>query len=262
VYLVHRSGSVVRYVYGPADVFFPTQASFSPDGRFIAAVDARRQLIVVNLTTLEVRHPISTLADVYSTDWSPDGHTILYSLFYSGNPATTLDSLGLFLYDVASGTSRPLRWGSNPVFSFYPRWSPDGSRIAMDEWVGPATALSVMNANGSTHDFLVPPQSHDLGRVEWYQPQWGGVPRVLFFNSAPNFGPYLINPDGTGLTPFWHTVEFERCLSPTGLEYVRGGLDPSSRFLVLYVGPVADKTDAALRQVTKYTPALLAARDR
>src|SRR6266545_1956612 len=137
MYMVHRTGGALRYVYGPADLFFPREASFSPDGRFIAAVDFGRQLVTVDLATLEVRRPLYTQTEVWHPDWSPDGRSILYSQFYAGNPATTADSLGLFLFDVARGTTRPLRWGPDPVYSFYPRWSPDGRLIAMDEAVAP-----------------------------------------------------------------------------------------------------------------------------
>jgi hypothetical protein len=257
MYVVDRTGSKVRYVYGPADLFFPSQASFSPNARYIAAVDSRRRLIVVNLETLEVQYPVFTLGDVYSTDWSPDGRTILYSLFYSGNPATTADSLGLFLLDVATGTSRSLRWGPDPVLSRYPRWSPDGRLIAMDELVGPTYALSLMNADGTGHRFVIPPKDlHLYSRIDWYRPPNSGGARILFSNDYPDpkVGPYLINPDGTGLTPFWHWMEFERFVSPTGVEYVRGAPDPPSRLLVLDVGSVDDMTGVALRQVTRYKP--------
>jgi hypothetical protein len=260
MYVVNRTGSTVRYIFGPADLFFPTQASFSPDGRRISAVDSRHQLIVVDLTTLEVQRPVSTLADVYSTDWSPDGRTILYSLFYSGNPATTLDSLGLFLLDLSSGTSRPLRWGPDPVFSRYPRWSPDGRLIAMDELVPPDEALAVMNSDGTGHRFLIPPEAlHLYSRLDWYSKPNTGGHWILFSNDTPSprIGPYLINPDGTALVPFRHQIEFERFLSPSGVEYVRGAPDPASGLFVLYVGSVDDVTGVALRQVTKYEPPML-----
>lgn len=254
MYVVHRTGSIVRYVYGPADAFFPNRVSFSPDGHFLTAVYWHR-LIVVNLTTLEVREPIHTLADVQSTDWSPDGRSILYSLFYSGNPATTLDSLGLFVLDVATGTSRPLRWGPDPVLSRHPRWSPDGRLIAMNELVIPDQALSIMNSDGTGHRFVIPPKNLKLySRIDWYLRDGGA--RILFWNATPppRIGPYLINPDGSGLIPFWHSMGPEGFLSPTGEEYVRAGLDPSTRLGVLYVGRVDDLTDLALRQITKYEP--------
>jgi len=251
----------VRYVYGPADFFFPREASFSPDGRFIAAVDFGRQLIIVNLATLEVRRPLYTQTEVWHPDWSPDGRSILYSQFYAGNPATTADSLGLFLFDVATGTSRPLRWGPDPVYSFYPRWSPDGRLIAMDEAVAPVKALSVMNADGTGHRFLIPPKSLQLySDIDWYRPTPGAAARILFFRETPpGRGPYLINPDGTGMTPFWHRIQSEGFLSPTGVEYVRGSPDPTSHYWVLYIGLVDDVTDVVLRQVTRYEPVLLTA---
>ncbi|HEY2954759.1 MAG TPA: hypothetical protein VGK89_05880 [Candidatus Eisenbacteria bacterium] len=258
MYVVHRTGTLVRYVYGPADLFFPREATFSPDGRYIAAVDLGRQLIIVDLATLEVRHPLYTQTEVRSPDWSPDGRSILYSRFYAGNPATTLDSLGLFLLDVVTGTTQPLRWGPGPVFSFYPRWSPDGRLIAMDESVGGTTALAVMNSDGTGHRFIIPVKSLQVySSIDWYRPAPGGAARILYWHHAPPVGPYLINPDGTGLTPFWHRIESEGFLSPTGVEYVRGSPDPVSRWWVLYVGLIEDRTDVALRQITRYEPVLL-----
>jgi WD40 repeat protein len=256
MYVVNRTGTIVRYVYGPADLFFPREASFSPDGRFIAAVDFGRQLIIVDIATLEVRHPLYTQSAVWHPDWSPDGRSILYSQFYAGNPATTLDSLGLFLFDVATGTTRPLRWGPDPVYSFYPRWSPDGRLIAMDELVAPSKALSVMNADGTGHRFLIPARSLQLYRdIDWYRPAPGQAARILFWKTQqPGAGPYLINADGTEMTPFWHRIQSEGFLSPSGVEYVRGSPDPTSHYWVLYVGLIADVTDVALRQITSYDP--------
>jgi hypothetical protein len=47
-------------------------------------------------------------------------------------------------------------------------------------------------------------------------------------------------------------------LSPSGVEYVRGSPDPTSHYWVLYVGQIDDLTDAALRQVTRFEPLVLA----
>jgi hypothetical protein len=125
----------------------------------------------------------------------------------------------------------------------------------MDELVGPYKALSVMNADGTGHRYLIPPRSGQLyDRIEWYQ-RLGYSARIFFWKTMhPAAGPYLINPDGTGLTPFWHRIEGEGFLSPTGEEYVRTGFDPESHWRVLYVGRVDDMTDATLRQVTRYEP--------
>lgn len=256
MYVVDRTGAVVRYVYGPADLFFPREATFSPDGRFIAAVDFGRQLFIVDLATLEVRRPLYTQTEVRHPDWSPDGRSILYSQLYAGNPATTPDSLGLFLFDVATGTTRALRSGPDPVYSFYPRWSPDGRLIAMDELVAPSKALSVMNADGTGHRYLIPPRSLQLySDIDWFRPAPGGAARILFWKTQqPGSGPYLINPDGTGLTPFWHRIQSEGFLSPTSVEYVRRSPDPTSHYWVLYVGRIDDVTDMALRQITRYEP--------
>ena len=260
MYVVHRTGATVRFAYGPADLFFPREASFSPDGLFIAAVDFGRQLLIVNLETREVRRPLYTQTEVWHPDWSPDGRSILYSQLYAGDPSTR-DSLGLFLFDVATGATRPLRWGPDPVYSMYPRWSPDGRLIAMDELVGGSKALSVMNADGTGHRFLIPARSLQLYYdIDWYRPSPGGAARILFFvTPRPRVGPYLINPDGTGMTPFWHRMQSEGFLSPTGVEYVRGSPDPTSHYWVLYVGLVDDMTDVALRQVTRFEPLLPAA---
>jgi dipeptidyl aminopeptidase/acylaminoacyl peptidase len=253
MYVVHRTGAIVRRVSGPADLFFPREASFSPDGRFIVAVDFGRQLIIVDLATLEVRRPLYTLGEVWFPDWSPDGRNILYMQNSPGGP----DSAGLMLFDVATATRRPLRgWGSAPVLASYARWSPDGRLIAMSELVGPVRALSVISADGTGHRFLIPPKSLQLYYdIDWYRPAPGGTARILFWRTQPpRAGPYLINPDGTGMTPFWHRIQSEGFLSPSSVEYVRRSPDPASHYWVLYVGQVDDVTDVALRQVTRYEP--------
>jgi hypothetical protein len=258
IYVVHRTGAIVRCVYhGPIDVFFPSEVSFSPDGRFLSAVDFGRKLMIVNLATLEVRRPLYTQTEIYYTDWSPDGRSILYSQFPAGDPSTTNDSLGLFLFDVATGTRRVLRWG--PLArADYARWSPDGSLIAMSELVGPIRALSVINADGTGHRIVIPPRSGKLYfDIDWYRRASGGAARIFFTSES---APYLINPDGTGRTPFWHRQEpGGGFLSPTGVEYVRRAPDPSSHEFVLYVGLIDDVTDVAVRQITRYEPLVLAA---
>src|SRR5207247_9004668 len=110
------------------------------------------------------------------------------------------------LLAAATGAHPPLRSGSDPVLASNARWSPDGRLIAMPELVGPVRALSVMNADGTGHSFLIPPKSLQLYHdIDWYRPAPGQAARILFWiTNRPGGGPYLINPDGTGMTPFWH----------------------------------------------------------
>lgn len=257
LYLVDRTGSVVRHIYSPAGqfFFFPREASFSPDGGSIAAVDVGRQMIIVDLPTLNVHRPLYTQGEVWSPNWSADGHTILYSQLNAGS-FTTDDSVGLFIFDVTASMTRPLRWGSGPIYSMYARLSPDGRLVAMDELAGPVEGLGVMNADGTGHSFLIQPRSGQLFRnIDWYHTPLGGPDRILFWSTQqPGAGPYLVNPDGSGLAPFWHRIQSEGFLSPTGTEYVRGSPDPASHYWVLYVGRIDDVTDVALRQVTRYEP--------
>jgi hypothetical protein len=126
----------------------------------------------------------------------------------------------------------------------------------MCELVESALALSVVNADGTGHRYLIPPRSlQQYEDIDWYRPVPGGAMKILFRRSRqPNGARFLINPDGTGLTPFWHRLDFEAFLSPTGAEFVREHPDPVSHFPVLYVGLVDDLTDVSLRQLTHYEP--------
>ena len=63
----------------------------------------------------------------------------------------------------------------------------------------------------------------------------------------------MINPDGTGLMPFWHRmVGTSGILSPTGTEFVAVRPDPKNHYWVLFVGQMKDVTDVAFRQITRY----------
>lgn len=252
MYVVHRTGSIVRHVFSPADIFFPREATFSPDGRFIAAVDSQRQLFIVNLQTLVVARPLYTPGEMYYPDWSPDGNNILILPNTEGG----LDSAGLHLFNAVSGEYRQLLSSDGPIFASSARWSPDGNLIAFSELVDGIRALSVINADGTGHRFLIPPRSlQQFDGIDWYRRSPGAALQV-FFRRAPNpgAGPYLINLDGTGLTPFWHGIRSEGYLSPAGKEFVRLHPSPTLQNWVLYVGLIDDVTDLSLRQITRYEP--------
>jgi dipeptidyl aminopeptidase/acylaminoacyl peptidase len=260
MYIVHRLGGRVRYVTGPADRFFPSEATFSADGRFIAYVaDGRRQLSVVEIATGEVRHPMQTGQYVWRPDWSPDGRYILHSRTPS-YPDTPNDSVGLHLFDVVNGTDRQMRVEGDLVLGAEFRWSPSGDRIAV---------IEALQSNGLRHLTVIP--SDESGRrvlipvtsgvilyyLHWYTPWPLAVPRIVFYRSSSGATPagyYLINPDGTGLSRFWHRIDSGGYLSPAGDEYVRSYLDPSLRYGVLAVGDASRATDFALRPITEYIP--------
>lgn len=252
MYVVHRTGSIVRLVYSTANIFFPREATFSPDGRFIAAVDFERQLFIVDLQTLSVRRPLYTPGEIWYPDWSPDGSNILLLHNSPGGP----DSAGLGLFDVDTGEYRQLQSSQTPVIATDARWSPDGTLIAFSELVDGVRALSIMGADGTGHRYLIPPRSLQLYRnIDWYRRSPGAATQILFWRTQhPGAGPFLINPDGTGLTPFWHAIRSEGYLSPSGEEFVRLHPNPSLENWVLYVGLINDVTDVALRQVTRYEP--------
>jgi Tol biopolymer transport system component len=97
----------------------------SPDGRRIAAVRsveaAGFELVLMDRdgSDQQVLRPPGTWAGPSQVEWSPDG----------GRLALTDGSgMALALYDLAAGTTQPIR--PRPGVVSYPRWSPDGSRIA------------------------------------------------------------------------------------------------------------------------------------
>ena len=96
-----------------------TDATFSPDGRFVAYASDRSgnfDIWVQPTTGGDAVQITRSLAQDTEPDWSPDGATIVFR--------SDRDGGGLFIMPALGGSERRLT-----TFGAHPRWSRDGSEI-------------------------------------------------------------------------------------------------------------------------------------
>jgi Tol biopolymer transport system component len=142
---------------------------YSPDGRTILFGELSRRtghvlgMFLVNADGSRARHvPHSTRRDSFGS-FSPDGRTIVFGC---GLSVCRMRIDGSRRHRLTR-PPRPVPSNSAPIFDAYPRYSPDGTKIAFDrlagslaggQWNGPH-GLYVMNASGSglRHVDNIPP---------------------------------------------------------------------------------------------------------
>lgn len=164
--------------------------SWSPDGKFIAFSSARNggfDIYAIEISTRKVRR-LTRKNGSYSPDWSPDGRSIVY--------AHTLEGQGRHIYIMnADGNhERPLlrtlrkpQFGNATIFSYRPKWSPDGEYVLYIEdditWgVGwNATSVIVVDKQGRTPKNLKIPREWRVDDFCWID---GG--EAILFTVMPN----------------------------------------------------------------------------
>lgn len=96
-------------------------ATWSPDGQFIAYSSNRGKKFDIWVQQISAGSPIQITrgeGQNWQPDWSPDGKYIAYRSERNGG--------GLYVIPVLGGEGQERRIAS---FGYYPRWSPDSSRI-------------------------------------------------------------------------------------------------------------------------------------
>lgn len=103
--------------------------------------------------------------------------------------------LALYVADEITGDSRLVTTG--PIDSA-PAWSPDGTRIAFARWIGEATDIFVVDADGSNLVRLTDNAGQDS------EPAWSPDGSSLAFLSERDgvWSVYVMNADGTDPRPF------------------------------------------------------------
>jgi tricorn protease len=94
---------------------------FSPDGRYLTYIRGKGDLILREFDTGQERVLFESW-DTPSIKWSPDGRWIAYSL---ADPEFNND---VHIMNVATGES--VNVSQHPDYDYFPRWSPDGRRLA------------------------------------------------------------------------------------------------------------------------------------
>lgn len=107
------------------------EVSWSPDGAHLAFTSSREGSFATYVLDIKsgavqrmTHHPYTD----YGAEWSPDGRYLAVVANTRGQTHHT------FLVDVRSGEARPIAGPAGPVDAIYPRWSPDGRRLAFSSF--------------------------------------------------------------------------------------------------------------------------------
>jgi Tol biopolymer transport system component len=101
------------------DAGLQSEATWSPDGRFIAYSSDRSGNLEINVQPIGEGNPVQvthSAAHDRQPDWSPDGNRIAFRSEREGG--------GLYVVPALGGSERRIS-----SFGYYPRWSPDGTQI-------------------------------------------------------------------------------------------------------------------------------------
>jgi TolB protein len=184
----------------PTPTFTPTPtatptATPSPlppdDGRIVfVAKDPQcslfEHLFVMNSNGSGLAQLTSFSGAAENPDWSPDGHKIAFTRYFS-NGGCSIQLTDGALYTINADGSNVTRIGSGHS----PDWSPDGQRLAF----GSSGDVFVMNADGSNVTRLTNHTAWDS------DPAWSADGSRIAFSSSRDGGThiFLMNPDGSGV---------------------------------------------------------------
>lgn len=130
--------------------------------------------------------------------WSPDGRSLLFTSFASGNPSLFVADLGGNKRLVSS--RRGLNLGG--------RWSPGGRAIAVALESGGATDIALLDADGQIMHFVTKDRGIDVS------PSWSPDGQSIVFCSDRGGGPQIYVVSAQGGTPRRVTFEGSYNTSP------------------------------------------------
>ena len=130
--------------------------------------------------------------------WSPDGRSLLFTSFASGNPSLFTSDLG--------GEKRLL--SSRRGLNLGGRWAPGGRAIAVALESGGATDIALLDPNGQIMHFVTKDRSIDVS------PSWSPDGQSIVFCSDRDGGPQIYVVGAQGGTPRRVTFEGSYNTSP------------------------------------------------
>lgn len=171
----------------PLQLTFPplhiSNVRWSPDGKRIA-FDARQSGQVMKSLVISAQGgnpeplPSEPLSQA-GPDWMPAGDSLIYGRAYGAEDPS---QMGLYQLDLRSGHSEKIS-GTDGLY--YPRWSPDGHRLA---------AVDAVNLHLFLFDVKSGKRTQIAGPASW--PAWSADSQYLYF-IRPNSGIFRVSvPDG------------------------------------------------------------------
>ena len=130
--------------------------------------------------------------------WSPDGRSLLYTSFVSGNPSLFAGDLG--------GDRRLV--SSRHGLNLGGRWSPGGRAIAVALETGGNTDIALLDPSGQLMHFVTKDRGIDVS------PSWSPDGKSIVFCSDRGGGPQIYVVDAEGGTPRRVTFEGSYNTSP------------------------------------------------
>ena len=180
-------------------------AAWSPDGQYIAFTSEREgnyQIFI--LPYGRDAEPFNLLQDKsFNTypDWSPDGKWLTFVSDRSGNwdiwKLNVADCLDARLSGQEGDIDvcRPQQLTDNLDDDFFPRWSPDGGKIAFSSRRQADRDIYVMDADGGSVTRLTDTPGNDSN------PIWALNGEAIIFSRRPqtNWDIFIMNADGSDL---------------------------------------------------------------
>jgi Tol biopolymer transport system component len=251
-------------VFSDSDEFFASDCRFSPDGTRIAYTrDFKFDVYIRDLATGADTRVTFTEGNARSPDWDPTGERIVYQRIFRdvGAPESTF---AIHIVDLSTLSEHALLANGVAVGGSDPRWSPDGTQIALatgthlsaTDSTRMASHIWVARVDGSSTRDLTP---GDV-RNNLY-PEWSSAGALIFESFDPRgyrwHSTHTISSDGSGRTvlpvdvmPY---IEFA-ALAPEANRFVFTGPDSAGEWGVLVLQNLDDGAGVTRRQLTTYEP--------
>ena len=157
-----------------------------------------KEIYVMSLDAGDLRPVTHDNSIALAPSWSPDGRSLLYTSFVSGNPSLFASDLG--------GDRRMV--SSRHGLNLGGRWSPGGRAIAVALETGGNTDIALLDPSGQLMHFVTKDRGIDVS------PSWSPDGKSIVFCSDRGGGPQIYVIDAEGGTPRRVTFEGNYNTSP------------------------------------------------
>jgi TolB protein len=201
IWTMNADGSGQTQLTAGTETASDFNAEFAPDGQSIV-FDRYDGTVTTQVWIMNAdgsfQRPLTTTADSSrNPSFSPNGDKIVFSR--DGDPP---GASHIWAMNPDGGAQEPLTEG--PVNDSRPSYSPDGGHIVFVRRTVPSgdDAIWIMNADGSGETPVISPAQFLEGPV--FSPD--GT-RIAFWRSGPGDNLFLVDPDGSDLTPVPNTAD-------------------------------------------------------